>query len=98
MRPSPRLILLLFLLAQVCDGLFTYVAVGLFGIAAEGNVLLSTWMHVAGAGPTLLAAKGLALACGALLYVRGLHWMLGGLTAVYAFGAVGPWLLVFSHL
>jgi hypothetical protein len=96
MRPSPRMILLLFVVAQISDGLLTYGAVRLFGVDAEGNLLLATWMHVAGAGPTLIAAKLIAAACGLLLYWRGFHLLLVALTALYMLGAIGPWLVIFS--
>lgn len=97
MRPY-RLVLLLFLLAQICDGLFTYVAVSTFGPAAEGNVLLVTWMGLVGPAPALLAAKMLAAGCGVLLYVKGVHRTLAVLTAIYAVGAIGPWILVLGFV
>lgn len=97
MRPS-RLVLLLFLIAQLCDGLFTYVAVSAFGLAAEGNLLLATWMGLVGPAPALLGAKMLAVGCGILLYIKGVHRTLALLTIFYAVGAVGPWLLVLSRL
>jgi hypothetical protein len=67
---ASRMVLGLFLLAQACDGIFTYVAVRSDGIAAEGNMLLATWMTLVGPAPTLLGAKMLAAACGVLLYAR----------------------------
>ena len=95
MRAS-RLVLLLFLASQLCDGMLTYLAVRSHGIAAEGNMLLATWMALVGPAPTLFAAKMLAAACGVLLYVRGVHRTLALLTVLYAIGAVGPWILVFG--
>lgn len=92
-----RLVLMLFLVAQVCDGVFTYVAVSAVGIGAEGNVLLASWMHQIGPAPTLLMAKVVSIAAGVLVYVRGLHSVLAGLTAFYLAAAVGPWLFVFAH-
>jgi hypothetical protein len=93
-----RLVLLLFLVAQACDGLFTYIAVSAFGPGAEGNVLLVTWMGLVGPAPALVGAKMLAAACGVLLYVKGVHRTLALLTLFYALGAVGPWMLVFRSL
>jgi hypothetical protein len=90
-----RLVLLLFLTAQACDGIFTYAAVHTYGLAAEGNLLLATWMALVGPTPALIGAKVLAMGCGVLLYIRGIHRTLALLTAVYAVGAVGPWMLVF---
>ena len=91
-----RLVLLLFLTAQACDGIFTYIAVDAYGVAAEGNVLLATWMLLVGPTPALIGAKLLATLCGILLYVRGVHRTLALLTLFYAIGAVAPWMLLFT--
>jgi hypothetical protein len=92
-----RLSLLLFVVAQIWDGVFTYVAVGAYGLMAEGNLLLATWMGLVGTAPTLLGAKLLASVCGVLLYVRGVHRTLAVLTLLYMAGAVGPWLFIFAR-
>ena len=93
-----RLVLLLFLVAQLWDGIFTWVAVDAHGVSAEGNVVLATWMVLVGPATALVAAKLLAAAGGILLYVRGVHGVLAGLTALYAIGAIGPWLTHFGTL
>ena len=98
MRPTPRLILLVFLVLQVFDGILTYTAVAWLGVVGEGNVLLATAMQAAGAGPALFGAKTLAAACGLLLYVRGFYGILGALTGLYALAAITPWLMVFHSL
>ena len=98
MRPTPRLILIVFLLTQVFDGMLTYIAVVWLGVVGEGNMLLAAAMRTAGAGPALLGAKGLAAGCGLLLYTRGLHGVLGALTGLYLLAAIAPWLLVFYSL
>jgi hypothetical protein len=98
MRPTPRLILIVFLLTQIFDGILTYTAVAWLGVVGEGNMLLATAMHVAGAGPALLGAKSLAAVCGLLLYARGLHGVLGALTGLYLLAAITPWLMVFHSL
>jgi hypothetical protein len=98
MRPTPRLILIVFLLTQIFDGILTYTAVAWLGVVGEGNVLLATAMQVAGAGPALLGAKSLAAVCGILLYARGLHGVLGVLTGLYILAAITPWLMVFHSL
>ncbi len=95
---ASRLVILLFLVAQGFDGLFTYVAVGAFGVAAEGNAIIAAWMTLVGPGPALLGAKLLAALCGVLLYLRGVHQALAGLTLLYAVGAIGPWLVIFHRL
>jgi hypothetical protein len=98
MRPSPRLILLVFLVAQVFDGLLTYTAVAVLEVVGEGNLLLAAAMDAAGAGPALLGAKTVAAAGGLLLYLRECHGTLGILTALYMVGAITPWLYVFHNL
>jgi hypothetical protein len=91
------MVLLLFLVAQGWDGIFTYVAVGIHGLAAEGNALLVEWMRLIGPAPALVGAKLLASSLGVVLYVLGVHHALAGLTLLYAVGAVGPWLLIFGR-
>jgi hypothetical protein len=98
MRPSPRFVLLVFLLAQVFDGLLTYAAVAVLEVIGEGNLLLAAVMDAAGAGPALVGAKTLAAGGGLLLYLRGCHGILGVLTAFYMVGAITPWLYVFHNL
>jgi hypothetical protein len=95
---ASRLLLAVFVVLQVADGLMTYVAVDMFGPQAEGNPLLVTWMSMLGSGPALLGAKMLACGCGVILYICGLHRVLVGLTALYLFGAVMPWLQIISAL
>ena len=52
-----RLSLLVFLILQASDGLITYGAVSVFGIQAEGNPLVASWMLIAGPGAALFGAK-----------------------------------------
>jgi len=87
-----RLVLAVFIVLQIADGLITFQAVALFGLAAEGNPLLATWMMLVGAGPALLGAKFVACACAAFLHRCGYHRVLAGLATVYVVLAVGPWL------
>ena len=68
---------------------FTYMAVDAYGVAAEGNVLLATWMLLIGPTPALVGAKLLATCCGILLYIRGVHRTLAFLTVLYG-GRRGP--------
>jgi hypothetical protein len=91
---TPHLVLAMFLIAQVFDGLFTYAAVHAYGVVAEGNMLLATWMHLVGPGPAILGAKLLAAGCGVLLYCLGVRRALVGLTMFYAVAAIVPWLVV----
>jgi hypothetical protein len=92
---ASRVMLLLFLAAQGFDALFTYTAVSAYGLHAEGNVLIATWMALVGPAVALCGAKTVACACGVFLYVRGMHRTLSLLTAVYGLGAIGPWMVVY---
>ena len=92
-----RVMLLLFLTAQGFDGLFTYTAVHAYGLHAEGNMLIATWMALVGPAAALFGAKAVASACGMLLYARGMHRTLSLLTIVYVLGAIGPWMMVFAN-
>lgn len=87
-----RLVLTIFVILQVADGLITFGAVRVFGPAAEGNPLLQTWILVLGPGITLLAAKLLACAGAALLYRAGRERTLIALTTLLVSLGVGPWL------
>lgn len=91
-----RLVLLLFLTAQFWDGVFTWVAVDVHGLRAEGNAILASWMTMIGPTATLVAAKLGAAAGGVLLYAYGVHGILAGLTLLYAIGAIGPWLIHYA--
>jgi hypothetical protein len=90
-----RLVLLLFVVLQGFDGLFTYVAVNALGIGVEGNRLLASVMASLGPLPALVVAKSVAAAAGLLLYARGWHTTLATVTAFYALAAIGPWLVVY---
>src|SRR5262245_32149966 len=92
---ASRLVLLLFLTAQAFDGLFTYTAVHAYGIHAEGNILIATWMALVGPAAALFGAKTVAAACGVRRYTRHAHRTLTALTALYVIGAIAPWMLVF---
>ena len=88
----------IFILLQLADGMLTYAALERFGTSAEGNPILATWMLVTGAAPVLVGAKLMACACGGVLYAAGLHRVLFGLSALYLFAAVVPWLQILSDL
>jgi len=85
-------------LLQLADGVLTYAAVQRFGASAEGNPIIATWMVVTGIAPALIGAKLMACACGGVLYAAGVHRVLAGLSALYLFAAVMPWLQILSQL
>lgn len=94
----PRALLVLFIVLQAADGLLTYAAVERFGPSAEGNPILATWMMLTGSEAALLGAKTLACLCGGVLYVTGVYHVLAGLSALYLFAAVVPWLQIFLSI
>ena len=94
---KPRLWLAIFIVLQMVDGVLTYAAVDRFGASAEGNPIIATWIMVTGAIPALLGAKLMACACSGVLYAAGVHRVLAGLTALYLFAAIVPWLQIFSQ-
>lgn len=86
---------MLFLVAQVCDGCFTYAGVSLWGPRAEANGLVVAWMALVGPAAALTGAKLLASGCGLFLYVRRIDSALAAATVLYFAGAVVPWLVLF---
>jgi Domain of unknown function (DUF5658) len=97
--PSPRIpsrswfgdvVLVLFLCAQVLDGAFTYLGVAAFGLS-EGNPLIAYYMHHLGVGPSLTAAKLLAVGCAVVLHLLAFHRILALLTLLYLSLAILPW-------
>jgi hypothetical protein len=94
----PRHWLIFFVLLQLADGVLTYAAVQRFGAIAEGNPILATWIVITGTAPALIGAKLLACACGGVLYAAGVHRVLAGLSALYLFAAIVPWLQILSQL
>jgi hypothetical protein len=85
-------VLLVFLAVQVCDGVCTYVGVHAFGASIEANPIVAWYMAGLGVGTALIVVKGLAFSCAALLHFCACHRTLAVLSAIYAVGAVVPWL------
>jgi hypothetical protein len=95
---SSRLVLAIFVVLQVADGLITFGAVRVYGPSAEGNPVLQTWIQLLGPGVTLLAFKTIACAGAALLYSVGRDRTLIALTTLLVSLGVGPWLAVLHNL
>src|SRR5215208_3558552 len=74
-------VLVLFLLAQCFDGVFTYVGVVSFGVGIEANPLIAGLMSYFGAATALVTAKSIAAALGIALHLRGVHAAVALLTA-----------------
>ena len=82
---------LAFVLAQVADGVLTYIGVGRFGIGVEANPLIASYIAVGGAGVALFGAKAFALGCGTVLHLQAMHRSLAAITALYFGAAVCGW-------
>jgi hypothetical protein len=85
-------VLLVFFVAQVCDGVCTYVGVHAFGAGIEANPIVAWYIAGLGVGTALIAVKGLAFSCAALLHFLAWHRTIAALAALYAVAAVVPWL------
>ena len=86
--------LLMFLVAQACDGVLTYVGVTVYGSQIEGNPLIGWLMTTLGHGPGLAAAKLAAGAFGIALHISAVHKAVAMLTAFYLLVAVIPWITI----
>ena len=84
-------VLVLFLLTQCFDGVFTYVGVATFGIGIEANPLLSSLMASFGHGTALVGAKSVAAILGICLHLREVHGAVALLTGFYGAVAIAPW-------
>ena len=91
--------IVLFLLMQGLDGVFTYVGLTVYGPAIEANPLLGWLMHSFGPGPALAGAKLTAAGLGIILHLVAVHRAVALLTLLYACAAILPWthLLFLQH-
>jgi hypothetical protein len=86
-------VIVIFLVAQLLDGIFTYLGVMTFGVS-EGNPLIAHYMHSVGVGPSLAMAKMVAVAGALVLHLLAFHRVLGLLTILYLSLAILPWTFV----
>jgi hypothetical protein len=95
-RPSlfGDVILVVFLLAQCFDGVFTYVGVLSFGLSIEANPLIAGLMNTFGHGVALTGAKLTAAALGICLHLRQIHSAVAILAAFYIVVAIVPWVMI----
>jgi uncharacterized membrane protein len=93
-RRVADIVVVVFLAAQACDGVFTYVGVSLYGVGIEGNPLLAWLMAAIGEGPALAAAKVTAGALGIALHLTAVHRILAALSAFYVAVAILPWIAI----
>jgi len=90
-------VFVLFVFAQIADGILTYAGLRVFGHSIEANPILSWYIAVLGAGMALVIAKALAVGCASTLHLTARHRTVGILTVVYLAAAVWPWVTLFSE-
>lgn len=86
--------ILAFLLAQLFDGIFTYVGVNAFGLGVEANPLIAALMASYGHGTALVGAKSVAGALGVCLHLREIHAAVALLAGFYVAVAIVPWVAI----
>jgi len=86
--------LVVFLIAQACDGVLTYVGVSTFGPAIEGNPIVGWLMAGLGCGAGVTTAKLIAGLFGVLLHLSDVHKAVAALAGFYLIVAVVPWIAV----
>jgi hypothetical protein len=89
--------LLVFLLAQVSDGVLTYIGVSTYGAQVEGNPLIAWLMAAMGEGPALASAKVAAGGFGIVLHLSAVHKAVAALAAIYVAAAVVPWVAILFY-
>lgn len=88
------LAVVVFLLAQVSDGVLTYIGVSVYGMSIEGNPLITWLMASFGEGPGLAAAKLTAGVFGMLLHLSAVHKAVAVLAGFYILVAIIPWMAI----
>ena len=89
-----NLVVIAFLVAQACDGVFTYVGVSLYGAHMEANPVLGWMMETMGRGMALAMVKGVAGAFGIALHLSSVHRVVAVLALFYIAVAVVPWVSI----
>jgi uncharacterized protein DUF5658 len=84
-----------FLLVQCLDGVFTYLGVGIWGLAIEANPIVSSAIGAVGVVAGVASVKMIAIGFGMLLHVRRVHNLVALLTAIYFTAAILPWTALF---
>src|SRR5260221_9349341 len=86
---------LVFLIVQCLDGVFTYLGVRIWGPGIEANPLISSAVSAAGLGVGLASAKGVAVALGIVLHLQRVHTLVAVLTVLYFAAANVPRTAIF---
>lgn len=92
------LAVLLFVVVQCLDGVFTYLGVRFWGPGIEANPIVSSTVAVIGLGAGLAVLKLTAVAFGVVLHLRRVHNVVALLTAIYVGAAIVPWTALFLRL
>jgi uncharacterized membrane protein len=87
-----NIVVIVFLIAQACDGVLTYIGVSQYGLSIEGNPLLGWLMGTMGEGLALAATKMTAGAFGIALHLAAVHRLVAALAGFYLLVAVLPWI------
>jgi uncharacterized membrane protein len=87
-----NIVVIVFLIAQACDGVLTYVGVSTYGVRIEGNPLIGWLMGTMGQGLALAATKATAGAFGIALHLSAVHRVLAALAGFYLIVAILPWI------
>jgi hypothetical protein len=95
-RQAP-LVLTIFFVVQLLDGILTYWGVNRFGVEMELNTLLAAGMVSIGPAATLMAAKLVACAGGLVLYASGYFRPLAAVAGLCLGLAVVPWLVFWFY-
>lgn len=98
---KPRFLLSLlvcYIVLQVMDGIFTYIAIGAYGYQLEGNPLVRWLMQATNLELGLLCAKIFGIMLGVILYAHHARWALVVVNLVYAVFMVIPWMIALSFL
>jgi hypothetical protein len=86
------LAVVVFLLAQVSDGVLTYIGVSTYGASIEGNPLITWLMASMGQGAGLAMAKVTAGCFGVALHLSAVHRAVALLAGFYIIVAIIPWI------
>jgi hypothetical protein len=87
-------VLVVFLLTQCLDGIFTYVGIITFGPGIEANPLIGALMLHLGHAGALMTAKTMSASLGIALHVRRVHGAVALLTGFYLSVAILPWIAI----
>lgn len=88
------LAIVVFLLAQCFDGVFTYIGVVTYGLGIEANPIIAGLMASFGHGTALLGAKTVAAGLGVGLHLRQIHTAVAALAGFYLAVAIVPWMAI----